>query len=134
MGFLPNNSFIVTNANGGINEIHCSSGSQTSGVGQLISPNEQDITYSSIDPFDVIVGDIGNPGSLIIRQAQGHSVTATFNGMYTCVLPDENGMENYIHFGLYPQEFMSMWLSSLAITVKRQLWMHIMLQFCINSR
>ena len=74
-------------------------------VGNLIAPNGQDITTSGIDPFDVMVGGDSNPGYLSILQASGHFLTATFQGMYTCILPDENEVENQLNVGIYPHGF-----------------------------
>ena len=76
-------------------------------VGSWIAPSGQDITNSNIDPFDVIVGDVSNPGYLSILQASGHSLTTSFQGIYTCILPDENGVERQIHVGIYPRGFNS---------------------------
>ena len=74
-------------------------------VGNWIAPNGQDITTSGIDPFDVTVGGDSNSGYLSILQASGHFLTVTFQGMYTCILPDENGVENQLNVGIYPHGF-----------------------------
>ena len=74
-------------------------------VGSWIAPSGQDITTSSTDPFDVIVGGDSNPGYLSILQASGHFLTASFQGIYSCILPDENGVERQLNVGVYPNGF-----------------------------
>ena len=76
-------------------------------VGSWIAPSGDNITYSNIDPFDVTVGSTNNPGYLSIQQASGHSLTVSFQGIYTCILPDENGVERSFLVGIYPNEFNS---------------------------
>ena len=74
-------------------------------VGSWIAPSGQDITTSSTDPFDVIVGGDSNPGYLSVLQASGHFLTASFQGIYSCILPDENGVERQLNVGVYPNGF-----------------------------
>ena len=109
-GILPNNSFITANVSGMIGHLDCSSGSMTSNVGRWIAPNGEDITYSNIDPFDVTVGSANDPGHLSIQQASGHFLTASFQGVYTCTIPDEIGVERSLHVGLYLNGFNSKFL------------------------
>ena len=77
------------------------------GIGHWISPNRVDLTNVTIDPFDVIVGTEQDTGSLVIRQRFGHVVTVSFQGIYTCIIPDENGVQTYHHIGIYQHGFNS---------------------------
>ena len=107
VGTLQNNTFITTDSSGMIGVLQCISGSLQPNVGRWISPSGQDITTSIIDPFEVQVGDQSSPGSLNIRQASGHSITTSFQGVYTCIIPNERGMEEYLHIGIYSHTFNS---------------------------
>ena len=104
-GLLSNNTFVRVNSNGMLDELQCVSGSRRANVGQWIAPNGQDITYSNTDPFDIAVGGVDNPGSLAIRQAIGQILTSAFQGVYTCVIPDESGVNRSIHVGIYSNGF-----------------------------
>ena len=105
---LGNNTFITVDNNGLFADIHCSSGSTMVNVGSWISPTGIDLTSSILDPFDVTVGDGDDPGSLVIQQASGHLLTNSFQGVYTCIMPDENGVQNYLHLGIYKNGFNGM--------------------------
>jgi len=105
LGPLSNNSFVSVDSNGILDELQCVSGSKRANVGQWIAPNGQDITSSNADPFDITVGDAGNPGSLIIHQAIGQTLTSTFQGVYTCIIPDESGVNRSFHVGIYSYGF-----------------------------
>ena len=104
-GPLCNNSFVTANSSEMVAHLQCSSASTTPNVGSWIAPTGEDITNSNIDPFDVVVGDADNPAYLSILQASGHHLTSTFQGVYTCILPDENGIQTYLHLGIYPYGF-----------------------------
>jgi len=112
IGVLQNNTFITTDSSGTIGVLRCISGSLQPNVGRWISPSGQDITTSIIDPFEVQAGDQNSPGSLIIRQASGHSITTSFQGVYTCIIPNERGVEKYLHIGIYSHSFNSKYSSS----------------------
>jgi hypothetical protein len=107
IGLLDNNTFLTTDESGTIDDIHCTSGSMRGNVGRWIAPNGEDLTNSTIDPFDIVVGDFLDPGSIIVRQASGHIVTRSFQGMHTCIIPDENGVQTYIHVGIFQHGFES---------------------------
>jgi len=104
---LENNTFITTDASGVVGDIHCASASTVANVGQWIAPNEADLTKSATDPFDIRIGDQQDPGSLIIQQRLGHIVTRSFQGIYTCIIPDEDGVLQYLRLGIYQNGFNS---------------------------
>lgn len=105
LGPLSNNSFVSVDSNGMLDELQCVSGSKRANVGQWIAPNGQDLTSSNTDPFDIEVGGESNPGSLTIRQGIGQTLTSTFQGIYTCVIPDERGVNRSFHVGIYSYGF-----------------------------
>ena len=107
IGLLQNNTFITTDSTGMIDEFHCSSDSTQANAGRWIGPNGADLTNSTVDPFDVFVGDGQDPGSLVVRQRNGHIVTRSFQGVYTCIIQDMNVVESYLHIGIYNSGFNS---------------------------
>lgn len=104
---LPNNSFITTDSSGMIDDLHCSSDSTIADTGHWIAPNGVDLTNSTTDVFDIIRGDEEDPGSLIVRLHHGHIVTRSFEGVYTCVIPMDDGIEAYHLIGIYQTGFNS---------------------------
>jgi len=76
-------------------------------IGSWISPNGNDVTRDSSDPFDVLVGGSNDPGSLIITQRSGHLITRSFQGVYTCIIEDDEQQSKYLQVGLYPNGFNS---------------------------
>lgn len=107
-GLLNNNTFLTTDGSGTIDDIHCTSGSTRGNVGHWIAPNGEDLTNNTIDPFDIEVGDELDPGSVVVRQASGHIVTRSFQGVHTCIIPDDNGVQTYLHVGIFQNGFDSM--------------------------
>ena len=94
---IPNNSLITTtNPSGRIPRFRCLSGSSTSNVGKLIDPNGKDITKSRSDPF---VASNYERGSLVVSNVR--PLVAADVGIYTCRIPDENGVSVDVNFGLY---------------------------------
>lgn len=106
-GLLQNNTFITADSTGLIGELDCSSNSTTANTGRWIAPTGVDLTNSTTDPFDVIVGDEQDPGSLVIRQRIGHAVTRSFEGVYRCAIQDNGGVQTYLHVGIYRHGFNS---------------------------
>lgn len=105
VGLLDNNTFVTADTDQTLSDLHCSSGSTMPNAGRWIAPNGNDLTNSTVDPFNIIQGDERDPGSLIIQQAPGHIITNSFQGVYTCVLPNDNGVLSYIHVGIYRSGF-----------------------------
>ena len=105
LGLLENNTLVTLDTDQTIDDIHCASGSSLSNVGHWIGPTGVDLTNSTVDPFNVLIGDERDPGSLLIQQASGHIVTNSFQGVYTCILPDELGVQKYLRVGIYRNGF-----------------------------
>ena len=100
-GPVPNNSILLTNNFGQIPHFQCISGTTQPSVGQWISPSAQDITTSSADPFSVIVGDQTDPGYLDISLNPGQFLTIRDQGVYSCWIPDETGINTSFSVGIY---------------------------------
>lgn len=107
-GLLENNTVIIADPNGIVDDLHCSSDSKVANTGQWISPNGVDVTNNTVLPFEVTVGNEQDPGSLLIHQRNGHILTRSFQGVYTCLVPDADGVQQYLSVGIYQNGFNSM--------------------------
>ena len=101
---LMNNSLIKADSNQRLGEFSCMSGSKQGGIGQFIGRDGKDITYKSGDPFHVSIGGKRNPGLI---QVNSYTLYASYQGVYTCRIPDETGNFVDINVGLYRYEFNS---------------------------
>ena len=81
-------------------ELNCISASRSADIGQFIAPNGNDITNDS----SVTIGDGSDPGHVSIQLQSGGE-----EGVYSCVIPDENDVEQYLHVGIYYGAFNSKW-------------------------
>ena len=100
-GVIQNNSIIQEVSSSSIGQLECISASKSSLVGRLLAPNGNDITNTS---SIVTVGGTTNPGFLSFR-LQSTTYLTSNQGVYTCVIPDENGVQQYLHIGIYVGRF-----------------------------
>ena len=107
-GLIPNNSIILTDNFGQMPRLQCISGSKSSNVGQWLTPSGQDITLTTNDPFNVIVGGQNDPGYLDISLHSGRIVTINDQGVYACRIPDETGTTSLFFVGIYLPALTSM--------------------------
>ena len=96
---------MIADSSGRIDDLQCISASTTPNVGRWIAPNGQNITFTTGDAFDVTVGGQNNPGYLRIAIVPGESLGRLDEGVYACVIPDETGVEQTIHVGIYLNDF-----------------------------
>ena len=102
VGRIRNNSIIETTSEGRFPQLLCLSGSNVSAVGQWIGPDDTILTTIQNDPFDVIVGDSSSPGELIIETPVANPpITTAHEGVYTCLIPNENDENEYLRIGIY---------------------------------
>ena len=106
-GLLQNNSITRASVTGSIMQLQCVSDSTSAGVGNWLAPNGEDITSKSDDPFMITLGDETDPGYLAVDLTEGYSLTSTDEGVYTCTIPDADGIDNYLHIGIYRNGFSS---------------------------
>ena len=85
-----------------ISEFRCLSGSSSSGVGQLISSAGEDITYLHSDHFLVRKGQRYDPGLVHVRRVA--PLTRDEQGVYTCRIPDEEGVTLDVNVALYRKD------------------------------
>ena len=102
-GLLTNNS--VVRANNGFlpGSIFCLSGREEAGIGRWIAPNGNDYTLPGTHAFEVSVGGQNNPGvvEILVSGSDNRFPAGHWDGVYSCVIPDETGTEKIIYLGIY---------------------------------
>lgn len=102
-GLLANNSVVL--ARNGLLEgsFFCLSGRLQPGIGQWISPSGNDYTLPGTHAFNVTVGGERNPGVVEISvSGSDHRFPAgLWDGVYSCLIPNEAGVEQIIYVGIY---------------------------------
>ena len=81
----------------------CLSGKVEAGIGRWIAPNGQEFTTSGTHAFEVTVGGERNPGvvKISLSSSESHFPAGNWDGIYSCVIPDETGTEQIIYLGVY---------------------------------
>ena len=98
-GVIQNNSIVQTTSSNSIGQLQCLSASKSANVGQLLAPDGSDITN---DSSIVTIGSITDPGFVSLEL---QSFLPNNQGVYTCIIPDENGIQQYLHTGIYSGRF-----------------------------
>lgn len=75
--------------------LQCISASLSANIGQFTAPNGNDITG---DSSLVTAGDATDPGYLSLNLQNSGSNS---QGVHRCIIPDENGIQNYLFVGIY---------------------------------
>lgn len=100
-----NISAVLADGNNQIGTIYCSSGSQANGIGQWFAPNGAEITQSSGGSLTVARGGGSFPSYVGLQLKTGRSFSMLDEGVYTCVIPDKNGVQQTLYVGLYNQGY-----------------------------
>ncbi len=109
-GMVQNNSIIQPVM---ANQLQCISASKSANVGQFVAPNGNDITNNS---SIVTVGNSRSPG-FISLELNSTSFTRNNQGVYSCIIPDENGIQQFLHVGIYYGSFNSKLSDKLNISL-----------------
>ena len=102
-GLLTNNT-VVRADNGFLRgSFFCLSGRREAGIGRWIAPNGDDYTLPGTHAFEVSVGGQSNPGvvEISIAGSDNRFPAGQWDGIYSCVIPDETGSEQRIYLGIY---------------------------------
>ena len=108
-GILPNNGIVIARdvTSGTRIQFQCCSGSQRTGVGQLVDLDENSFGIGE-NTGVFIVENVGLPGSLQFRNRVGtETLTAADEGVYTCRIPEESGSDVDVNIGVYRNGFNS---------------------------
>ena len=100
----PNNSIITVPSNGRIQPLKCLTGSNNTMLGHVYRPDGLEMTSLTNDIFEV---DNTMLGVIKIKLKVGFSILSDHQGVYTCVIPDENEALQYIYFALYRTSYNS---------------------------
>ena len=110
---IQNNSIIQEVSSSSIGQLECISASKSAHVGRLLAPNGNDITNAS---SIVTVGGTSNPGFLSLG-LQSTTYLTSNQGVYTCIIPDENGVQQYLHIGIYVGRFNGTYIIQINIII-----------------
>ena len=54
------------------------------------------------DPFDVVFESADDPGQLLIETPLSNPpIASAHEGVYTCIMPDEDGTDQSLYIGIY---------------------------------
>ena len=98
---VSNNTAVLADKNNQTGVIYCNSGSKVTGIGQWFSPNGVEITQSSGGAFTVVRGGGNIPSFIGLQLRAGWTFSESNEGIYTCLIPDENGIQQVLQIGLY---------------------------------
>ena len=112
-----NNSILVANRNNNIGTIYCSSGSRTNNIGQWFTPNKTRIEQSN-SLFTVVRGGGNFPAYAGLQLRSNRSLTQYDEGIYTCVIPDENGIQQTIYVGIFRHGTNGEYISHCSVLAK----------------
>ena len=102
---ISNNSALIADSAGQIGTIYCHSASEQSHIGRWISPAGNDITFTSTDAFDVGLHSGSFHSYTTLALSNGFSLLGADQGVYSCQIPDQNGIQNTLHIGIYPHGY-----------------------------
>ena len=103
---ISDNSAILANSSGQIGILYCHSASRDGQIGRWISPSGDNITTDS-ELFEVGFFSGNFPSYTTLQLADGATLSAADQGVYSCVIPDENGVEQTLNIGIYPEDYSS---------------------------
>ncbi len=98
---VPNNTALVADVNNQIGTIFCSSGSRVTNIGHWLAPNQTEITESSSGSFTAIRGGGNFPSYIALQLKSGSSIAEEDQGVYTCIIQDEDGVQQILYVGIY---------------------------------
>ena len=97
----PNNSAVLADTNNEIGTLYCSSGSRTMGIGRWFLQNGTEITTNDGGSFTVVHGGGNFPAYAGLQLRTGKSFIADDEGVYTCTIPDDAGVQQTLYVGIY---------------------------------
>ena len=104
----PNNSAIISNRNNQIGTIYCNSGSHASNIGKWFDPYGSEITQTSGGSLTTVHGGGDFPAYVGLQLKPGAVITENDEGVYTCIIPDENNIDHTLYVGVYRFGFTGM--------------------------
>lgn len=105
-----NNTAVLADNNNQTGVIYCNSGSKIAGIGQWFSPSGVEITQGSGGTFTAVRGGGNIPSFIGLQLRAGRSFSASDEGIYMCLIPDENGIQQVLQIGLYLRGYIGEYL------------------------
>ena len=91
--------------NNELGTLYCSSGSRIPNIGHWFTPDRSDITESSDTPFTVVRAGGNFPSYVALQLKESNTINERHQGVYTCVIKDESGIQQTLYVGLYHHGF-----------------------------
>ena len=109
---IANNGLIVSGSDG--LRLDCISNSSQSGVGMITGLDGNTLPIGITGVWRVLNAS-SRPGVLSLLTISPSSLPAADKGIYTCIIPGNNGNQITINVGLYPSGFMSKCQMNLSV-------------------
>ena len=104
---ISNNSIILSDSTGRIPRLQCITGAAIPNSGHWISPSGLNLDSVADNPFIIVVGDETDPGYIEMRLDHDAVIGIADMGIYTCLIPNEEGDNVTFHVGVYHSSFPS---------------------------
>ena len=95
-----NNSVILGDRNNQLGTIYCTSEVPNSNAGKWYYPNGDEVAGND-GRFTTEHGGGIFPSYIGLQLTSGFTLMASDQGVYTCIIPDENGIEQSLLVGIY---------------------------------
>ncbi len=104
---LNNSALIADSSTNDFGELilNCHSSRREERAGRWISPRGEDITYNHGDDFRIEQQSGMYPSYITLQLITGEELAFGDQGVYTCLVPDENGEEQALHVGIYRSDY-----------------------------
>ena len=105
---LTNNSFLIARSNGVRFRFVCRSNATRTNIGYFIGLRGN--RFNGNQFFEVTISENSQPAEVLVSnsaEAGKQAITDGQQGIYSCRIPDDNGVEIEIGIGVYPSGFNS---------------------------
>ncbi len=104
---LPTNAAFTADSSGQISSIACHSAARGTILSQWVGPSGTDITFDLTDEFAIEFHTGSYPSYSSFKLNDGESFASDNQGVYSCIVADENGLEHMLNIGVYPNDYSS---------------------------
>jgi hypothetical protein len=104
---MSNNTGIEANSGHALGTVFCHSAFSQPNIGRWIGPSGEEIPFLGNHIFQVQFHTATFHSYTSITLKEGVQFSSGDEGVYSCIIPDENGDEQTLHFGLYDYGYTS---------------------------
>ena len=97
---IQNNTALLADSSNDIGTLFCVSGGLSSNTAKWLAPDGTDMMDNN-GSFAIVRGEGSTQSYIALQLNTGYSLTDADEGVYTCIIPDENGIEQTLYVGLY---------------------------------